>query len=272
MQNEKTHDQTQPEGSMEYGANKACGNNKADGDDYADDRNRVEHPEMHTSGNDWDLKRSGGSQDDESMEKQHEDRGKSGDENSQDRHHGDDDDDDGNPVLGCVCGKIHGGTFKVFWIQCDECDSWFNVARRCVGFTEAQAEQMERWTCRACSTSDDESDDGEEQQEGRSVTNDSDGDNSSIHASPEVVRSKRRRTVSAPKIDPTREVAIGRLVEVLPEGSYRFGGLGKITASYFDEDATDPSLLQYSVKYTIHGYTEHNISAEYVVDRHDELT
>ena len=39
-------------------------------------------------------------------------------------------DDDGNPALGCVCGEIHDKRCAVFWIQCDECDAWYNVAKR----------------------------------------------------------------------------------------------------------------------------------------------
>jgi hypothetical protein len=262
IQDETTHDHTKPESDMNDGADQAYGNNEGD---YCDDRNRGEHPEMNTSGHDQQaLKQSDDSQDDEGMDKEDEDMDNSGDENSQGDH-----DDDGNPALGCVCGKIHGRSFKVFWIQCDDCNSWFNVAHRCVGFTEGEAKHMRRWACRACSISDAESKDSEERPERGCLATDSDDVSG---AWPKFVTGKKRRKMSAPKIDPTKKLAVGTMVEVLPEGSYRFGGWGKITSSYFDEDTIDPSMRRYSVNYIINGYTEHDVSAEYVVDRHCELT
>lgn len=66
--------------------------------------------------------------------------------------------DDQNAWNGCVCGEIHKKTTKVFWIQCDDCDSWFDVAEKCVGFTEDEAEDIGRWICWACGSDGEESD------------------------------------------------------------------------------------------------------------------
>jgi hypothetical protein len=58
--------------------------------------------------------------------------------------------DDENPWLGCVCGKTHPHPTKVYWIQCESCDAWYNVAEECVGFDEHTAEKMDKWCCWAC--------------------------------------------------------------------------------------------------------------------------
>ena len=58
--------------------------------------------------------------------------------------------DDENPWLGCVCGKTHPHPIKVFWIQCEGCDAWYNVAQECVGFDAKVAEKLEEWCCWTC--------------------------------------------------------------------------------------------------------------------------
>jgi len=60
------------------------------------------------------------------------------------------DDDDENPWLGCVCGNSHPNPIKVFWIQCELCDAWYNVAEECVGFNEEAASTIDKWCCWAC--------------------------------------------------------------------------------------------------------------------------
>ena len=57
---------------------------------------------------------------------------------------------DGTPWMGCVCGKTHPAPIKVFWIQCDCCDAWYNAAEDCLGFDEKAAAQMDRWHCWTC--------------------------------------------------------------------------------------------------------------------------
>ena len=62
-------------------------------------------------------------------------------------------DDDDEAWLGCVCGEVHEEPVRVFWIQCDDCRSWYNVAPVCVGFKELEASSVGTWICRACGES-----------------------------------------------------------------------------------------------------------------------
>jgi hypothetical protein len=59
---------------------------------------------------------------------------------------------DENAWCGCVCGRIHSSQQdNMFWIQCEACDSWFDVSATCVGFTMQQANStVESWKCWAC--------------------------------------------------------------------------------------------------------------------------
>jgi len=61
--------------------------------------------------------------------------------------------DDDEAWLGCVCGEIHPEPIRVFWIQCDDCRSWYNVAPICVGFKELEASSVGSWVCRGCGDS-----------------------------------------------------------------------------------------------------------------------
>lgn len=61
--------------------------------------------------------------------------------------------DDENPWLGCICGQIHEPPIKVFWIQCDCCDSWFSCNSDCLGFNQKEANTMKKWECPSCDTS-----------------------------------------------------------------------------------------------------------------------
>ncbi len=61
-------------------------------------------------------------------------------------------DDDENPWLGCICGETHKKPIKVFWLQCDSCDAWYNCAPRCIGFTKEEAEERNSWHCPDCSS------------------------------------------------------------------------------------------------------------------------
>jgi hypothetical protein len=56
--------------------------------------------------------------------------------------------DDKNACVGCVCGAIHKKS-DVFWIQCESCDTWYNVAVRCVGFSQEEAKRID-WQCPGC--------------------------------------------------------------------------------------------------------------------------
>ncbi|CAB9507034.1 expressed unknown protein [Seminavis robusta] len=186
-------------------------------------------------------------------------------DNEEDSATDEEEDDDGNPALGCVCGDIHDKRCVVFWVQCDSCDAWYNVSRRCVGFNEEQA-QKRNWSCWACCSSDEEDDEEPRDcEEARKVSLNSDSDDSdqsSSLASPKIARKQKRRRASLPtKCDPRKRLPNGTTVEVDREGSHKFGGFGQIKDSYLDEDG----IWRYSVSYTIHRYTENDISAEYVM-------
>lgn len=58
--------------------------------------------------------------------------------------------DDGNCWNGCVCGAVHGEGIPVFWVQCDHCQSWYNVAKQCVLMSEEEAKDLDKWLCWAC--------------------------------------------------------------------------------------------------------------------------
>eukprot|EP00977_Amphora_coffeiformis_P027267 scaffold34597_cov177-Amphora_coffeaeformis.AAC.35 len=58
--------------------------------------------------------------------------------------------DDGNAWLGCVCGAVHDEKKEVFWIQCDRCQSWYNVATECTGMSKTEVSNAEEWLCWAC--------------------------------------------------------------------------------------------------------------------------
>ncbi|KAG7350774.1 hypothetical protein IV203_010134 [Nitzschia inconspicua] len=72
--------------------------------------------------------------------------------------------DDSNPWLGCICGEIHSSQSvrgaEMFWIQCDSCHSWYDVAEKCIGFSQKEAE-TKAWKCEGCESceSDEEVDD-----------------------------------------------------------------------------------------------------------------
>ncbi|KAL9188122.1 hypothetical protein ACHAXT_006500 [Thalassiosira profunda] len=59
-------------------------------------------------------------------------------------------DGDESPWLGCVCGRTHPHPIKVFWVQCNGCDAWHEVAEECVGFDEEAAQALEEWFCWSC--------------------------------------------------------------------------------------------------------------------------
>ena len=61
--------------------------------------------------------------------------------------------EDDNAWLDCVCGETHPKPVRLFWIQCDDCNSWYNVAPICVGFTKSEASSIAKWVCRACDDS-----------------------------------------------------------------------------------------------------------------------
>ena len=67
----------------------------------------------------------------------------------------------------CACGQKHtkkqGNSSDIFWIQCDTCETWYRVAKGCVGMTYKEATELTgEWSCPTCeelsiSSSDSES-------------------------------------------------------------------------------------------------------------------
>jgi hypothetical protein len=57
--------------------------------------------------------------------------------------------EDQNPCMGCICGESHDHRFKKFWLQCESCKSWYDVAQKCIGFDRDKAENI-AWHCEAC--------------------------------------------------------------------------------------------------------------------------
>ena len=57
--------------------------------------------------------------------------------------------EDQNPCMGCICGELHDDRFKKFWLQCESCKSWYDVAQKCIGFDRNKAENIV-WHCEAC--------------------------------------------------------------------------------------------------------------------------
>ena len=49
-----------------------------------------------------------------------------------------------------MCGELHDRGTRVFWVQCDDCQSWYNVAERCIGMSVEETGKLQRWCCWAC--------------------------------------------------------------------------------------------------------------------------
>ena len=51
-----------------------------------------------------------------------------------------------------ICGAKHTSSeIQTFWIQCETCNSWYHVAKDCIGFDEKQANCPDfAWSCVAC--------------------------------------------------------------------------------------------------------------------------
>lgn len=73
------------------------------------------------------------------------------DGNGSTEEEGDGWEEDDDPWLGCVCGEIHPSPIPVFWIQCDVCDAWYSVSKDCIGFDKKEVENIDSWSCWACS-------------------------------------------------------------------------------------------------------------------------
>lgn len=60
-------------------------------------------------------------------------------------------------IVHSVCGANHSPSrTKTFWIQCDSCDSWYHVAKKCIGFNENLANRPDFiWNCEVCTPDED---------------------------------------------------------------------------------------------------------------------
>lgn len=57
----------------------------------------------------------------------------------------------------CICGKEHAKNIS-FFIQCDQCDTWFFVSPKCVGFEHKKVSEIGRWFCsKKCKKTEDRS-------------------------------------------------------------------------------------------------------------------
>ena len=192
--------------------------------------------------------------------------------------------DDENPWLGCICGKTHRKPTAVFWIQCDDCQAWYNVSPKCVGFDEDEAENKNVWRCNACAPSDQE--DNKNYEKTKNISNYEDNDCSLITPTKKdtvkrkefsqrekieiLSRKTPNDTQTKTEIDTPRKadihnfITIGTVVNVAKRtwpGVNKLGGVAKVERVIASED--DSCDFRYDVKYILGG-REKNIEDEYV--------
>jgi len=156
---------------------------------------------------------------------------------------------DENPWLPCICGSDHKSQYEtLFWIQCDECEAWYNCAPSCIGFSRKEVNDIKTWECPDCNPIP--------------IVISSNKSNNKEHNVPndilETVTPQKRNTSDCDR----HPLAIGTIVRVedrswMP-GRYLGGGVAKIL-KYKNEN--DDHL--YDVQY-IHGGKENSVEAEYV--------
>ncbi len=192
--------------------------------------------------------------------------------------------DDENPWLGCICGKTHRKPIAVFWIQCDDCQAWYNVSSKCVGFDEDEAENRNVWRCNACAISDQE--DNENCEKATNISNYGENDYSLITPTKkDTVKTRglsqcgnignlprktsndaeRKSKIDIPtKADMHKSIAVGTVVNVAKRtwpGVNKLGGVAKVERVIVSED--DSCEFRYDVRYILGG-REKNIEDEYV--------
>jgi len=160
---------------------------------------------------------------------------------------------------GCVCGKVHPNPIPVFWILCDNCDQWYNVAVGCVGFDAKEAARLKDWQCWNCS-GENRKDDNKygcaqmtssrksAQRSSSSGTDESDSDESN----PED------------EFSPPKELFhVGAIVEVAKRtwpGVNKLGGVGKVIDV---EGSLEEGNLKYLINYVLGG-REKDVDAKFV--------
>lgn len=155
--------------------------------------------------------------------------------------------EDENPWLGCICGKTHESPTNVFWIQCDECDAWYNCAPKCIGFSKHEAESKGKWKCPECSSTTEES-------------------------STDIVMN-----MTAGSITPIAETkifgrekivfSVGTIVEVEDRtwrGSNKPGGVAKIIAVHERRGDEDFDEIFYDVQYVLESRKESDVESHFI--------
>lgn len=56
-----------------------------------------------------------------------------------------------NTLNFCICGKYHKN--MGFYQKCDDCNVWYKLAEKCIGFTKEEAEDFKEWICWNCKVS-----------------------------------------------------------------------------------------------------------------------
>jgi hypothetical protein len=176
-------------------------------------------------------------------------------------------DDDENPWLGCICGRTHvkqtdSTSTALFWIQCDDCQAWYECRKECIGFNETEALELISWTCPACVTpvcGDEDSKSAE--------MSDMHGDRhqTSLPKTLQKVSGGHKRSNEAD----LQVLPIGTIVNISNRtwaGSNKPGGVAKVIQSHRAETSDD---VFYDVKYILGG-RESKVESKYV-NIHDEL-
>jgi len=160
--------------------------------------------------------------------------------------------DDENPWLGCVCGVTHDESVRVFWIQCDSCDAWFNCSPYCIGFHEKDAEKRGQWLCNECSPVIEASLTPLKTNVGtKELTS------TETFCTPQIVN--RNRQQKKPPL------SVGTIIQVADRtwiGSNKPGGAAKILGVIPDKD--DPTEMLYNVQYILESRKEYNIESSHI--------
>lgn len=181
----------------------------------------------------------------------------------------DENEDDGNAWYGCVCEKIHPVRDPVFWIQCEGCQSWYNVYHGCIGFSESQA-QVLAWNCPfCCSSSHGKSETQEYEWTGQlsGFHAPEDDDDATMAVVPVAKVPRRPTTASTLKnpVDQAHAVVFqpGQLVYVQKHswpGVDNPEGAARVLQEYKDDDSNQ----MYDVKYVVERTTARGILAQFI--------
>lgn len=152
--------------------------------------------------------------------------------------------EDMNTWNGCVCGKIHSRSSKVFWIQCEKCDSWYDVSQKCVGFSMKDAETLEHWSCWACPGEENSS---TADQHSTPMTSPAPSPAKQPPASPSVSTKARQQTVDSKRLSDNAKEDGRQLVNKSDRESVKKDSESSERGSVVDEvvqATTDPTTSQ----------------------------